>query len=199
MSNETLNQEYEFTLVIGNISEITCELEDRLFEAGCDDATISMQQGRVYITFSRRAESIESAILDAVKSVRMAKIGAKILRIDQCDLVTQAEIARRISRSRQVVNMYISGERGPKGFPPPVCNITDESSPLWYWCEVAGWLFENQVIREEDLHQAQVVAILNCILELSYKRNMAAEETDKFMEELCLCNSEDCEQIPATA
>jgi hypothetical protein len=165
-------QEHDFTLVLTSIAELTPEVEDALFQAGCDDATLSARSGRVFLTFSRKAESLLEAILSAINDVRRASIGADVLRVDDCNLVTQAEIAHRSRRSRQQIHQYITGERGPGSFPPPACNIC-EGHPLWYWCEVADWLWQNNLIREDVVREAEEVALINSCLEFEHqqKRN----------------------------
>jgi hypothetical protein len=175
--------EYDFTLLLDGVSEVNAEIEDALFEAGCDDATISVRFGRVHLTFSRSATSIKEAILSAIRNVKDAGIGARVLRVDVCDLVTQADIARKIGRSRQLVNQYISGARGPGSFPAPACNITD-GVPLWYWCEVAYWLWQNDIIKRDDLREAQEVAVINSVLELEYQRQIEPDLTTEIVEAL---------------
>jgi hypothetical protein len=158
-------REYDFTLALDGASEPSEALEDALFDAGCDDATLSFRSGRGYLAFSRSSHTLGAAILSAIRDVRAAKAGVDVLRVDVCDLVTQADIARRIGRTRQLVNQYITGKRGPGGFPPPVCHIADESA-LWMWCDVAYWLWRNDMIREEDLLDAQQLAGINTVLDL---------------------------------
>jgi len=41
--------EYDFALIVSGVAELTPAVEDALFEAGCDDATVSTQYGRLYI------------------------------------------------------------------------------------------------------------------------------------------------------
>ena len=175
--------EFDFTLLLDGIDSISQDVEDALYEAGCDDATISLRFGRIFLTFSRSAISLKDAIISAINDVKKSKIPASILRVDQCDLVTQAEIARRIERSRELVRLYISGARGPGGFPAPVCNITD-GAPLWYWCEVAYWLWENNIIREDELREAQDLAVINSVLELERQRQIAPSLTREVVEAL---------------
>jgi hypothetical protein len=163
IKNPPCDPEYEFVLVLGDVPDLTTEVEDALYEAGCSDGTIGMQAGRLSIDFTRRAASKKDAILSAIKDVRNAKIGARVLRVDDCDLVTQAEIGRRIERSRQQVHQYVSGERGPGGFPPPVCQIID-GTPLWHWCEVAYWLASHDMITEEAMIAARDTETINAIL-----------------------------------
>ena len=172
--------EYDFTLVLSGISDVTDEAADSLYDSGCDDATISVRGGRVYMTFSRRAASMKDAVLSAISNVAKAGIAADVLRIDVCNLVTQAEIARRSSRSRQLINQYISGARGPGGFPPPACNICDEA-PLWYWCEVSYWLWENNMIKENVVREAEEIDMINSVLELKHQKKIKPELAQEVM------------------
>ncbi|MCH7799622.1 MAG: hypothetical protein IID28_14440 [Planctomycetes bacterium] len=184
------NTEYDFTLLLDEgISDVNQSVEDALFEAGCDDATISVRFGRVFLNFSRSAQSFRHAIISAICNVRDAKIGASVFRVDACDLVTQAEIARRMDRTRQLVNLYISGARGPGSFPPPACNIAD-GQPLWFWCEVAQWLWQNSLIKEEVLQRAQEVTVINNLLEFEYQKQLTPELTRQISEALSLCGCE---------
>jgi len=179
----TCDREHEFVLVLTGITELTSGVEDALFKAGCDDATISVRFGRVYLTFSRTAPSLKDAILSAVRDVKKGAIGADVLRVDDCPLVTQADIARKIGRSRQLVHQYIAGMRGPRGFPPPACHITDDA-PLWYWCEVADWLFQKNMITEEAAREAQDVAVINNILELEHQRKLEPALVEEILKAL---------------
>ena len=172
--------EHEFVLVLRDIVELTPEDEDALFNAGCDDATISVRAGRVFMTFSRTDSSLRSAILGAIQQVRKANIGADVLRVDNCNLVSQSDIARRIGRTRQQVHQYITGARGPGNFPPPACQIT-EGAPLWYWCEVAYWLCQNDMIKENAARDARDVAAINAILEMNYHRCYDPELLDELV------------------
>ena len=162
--NPTCVQEHDFALILTGVHELTSEVEDALFEAGCDDATLSVQYGYIYIEFSRSAATLKDAILSAIRDVRKANIGADVWRVDECNLVTPSEIARRIGRSRQLVHQYMTGKRGPGGFPAPECNFTD-GAPLWAWCAVSYWLCQNDMIRPEELQNAEIVAAINNLLE----------------------------------
>lgn len=190
MSQPEGETEFEFTLLLDGLAATTPDVENALFAAGCDDATLSMRCGRVYLTFSRSRAALKDAVLSAIHDVRTSGIGATVLRVDECDLVTQAEIARRIGRSRQLVHQYIVGERGPGRFPAPACNITD-GVPLWYWSEVAFWLGENNIIREEDVRQAQELTVINSVLELQWQQKVSPELTQEVIVDLCLCQGPD--------
>jgi len=164
--SENCEREFDFALVIDGVAELTEEIENALFVAGCDDGTFSIQYGHLYAEFSRRSASLKDAILSAVHAVQNANIGAQVVRVDECDLVTPSEISRRIGRSRQLVHQYISGQRGPGNFPAPECHLS-ENNPLWAWCAVSYWLAQNNMIRPEEQWNAQVVAAINAWLEVT--------------------------------
>ena len=168
MIKKNRDSEHEFTLVLTGIHQLTEEIEDALFEA-CDDATLAMRSGRPFLTFSRAAASVKDAILGAIGNVSKAGIGAGVLRVEYCNLVTQADIARKIGRSRQLIHQYISGVRGPGGFPPPVCEIFDSQS-VWSWCEVARWLWENNMVKEQVLRDAEEVEVINAVLDFEHQK-----------------------------
>lgn len=182
-NDKNCEREYDFALIVGGVDALTPAVEDALFEAGCDDATLSVQYGLLYIEFSRVAVSLKDAILSAIRDVRSAKMGAEVLRVDECDLVTAAEIARKIGRSRQLVFQYINGQRGPGGFPPPECHLSD-TSPLWAWCAVSYWLAQNDIIRPEDGWNAEVVAAINNWLESARQRERHPGLVDEITKDL---------------
>jgi hypothetical protein len=173
--------EHDFVLVLAGVTDLTPKQEDALFEAGCDDATISLRFGTIYLTFTRFAPTLKEAVLTALRDVRKANIGAVVRHIDECNLVTQAEIARRIKRSRQLVHQYITGQRGPGGFPGPDCYITEEK-PLWRWCEVAYWLRQNNMIKEDTLRDAQLIATINSVLEFQHQKQIEPSLTEEILQ-----------------
>ncbi len=176
-------REHDFALVLEGVTDLTEDMENALFAAGCDDATISVRFGRVYLTFTREAPSLKEAILSAIRDVRRSCIPARVLRVDHCDLVTQSEIAQRADRHRQHIHQYIHGTRGPGGFPPPACDLT-EGKPLWYWCEVAHWLWTNGIVKEDVVRDARDVAQINSVLDYIRQREWdpgLTEEVSRIM------------------
>jgi hypothetical protein len=158
--NNLCEREYDFALVLSGPSELTDEMAEALFAAGCDDATPSVCYGRVWLEFSRSASSYKAAVLSAIRDVRKAGIGADVERIDECNLVTQAEMARKIGKSPQYVHQLMTGKRGPGGFPPPVCHLS-ENTLLWQWCEVSFWLCENNIVKPEVVEDAEITYLIN--------------------------------------
>jgi hypothetical protein len=157
---EPCQREHDFALILEGIADLTDDVMNRLFDAGCDDATFSMRYGLLFAEFSRSADTYREAVLGAIQNVLAAKTGAEVLRVNTCDLVTPADIARRVDRSRELISQYISGDRGPGNFPPPECFLAQDK-PLWMWCAVSYWLAENQLIRPEEYREAQFVWVVN--------------------------------------
>lgn len=70
---------YDFKIILAAGTEITEELADRLFDAGCDDGTPGRFCGTPYVSFHREADSLESAIRSAVADVQ--KAGCVVVRL----------------------------------------------------------------------------------------------------------------------
>jgi hypothetical protein len=71
---------YEFTLILKGAPELTEEMADQLYEAGCDDGTPGTCDGVFSIDFHREAESLESAIRSAIAHVKSA--GHEVERVE---------------------------------------------------------------------------------------------------------------------
>ena len=182
-TDNVCEKEHDFALIVAGIESLTSDVEDALFNAGCDDATLSIQYGLLYMEFSRRARSLQDAIVSAIHNVQKAGIGAQVLRVDESNLVTAAEISRRIQRSRQLVHQYMTGQRGPGGFPPPECHLI-EGSPLWAWRAVSYWLVQNSLLRPEESWNAEVVEAINQVLESARRRQRYPDLLDEITREL---------------
>ena len=62
---------HSFTLRVSGI-EIAGNYEDRLYEAGCDDASVAVVGGQLYLDFDRDAASFSAAVQSAQKDVERA-------------------------------------------------------------------------------------------------------------------------------
>jgi regulator of RNase E activity RraB len=71
---------YEFTLILKGQLELTEEIADELFEAGCDDGTPGICNGVFSIDFHRKANSLEEAIRSAIGNVKSA--GYEVERVE---------------------------------------------------------------------------------------------------------------------
>ncbi len=175
-----VKKQYQFTLVLSEVNEVTSDLEDALYEAGCDDMLINSRNGVIYLDVDRGGANFEEAVLSAIHHVFNAKINTKISSIEPSHLVTLSDIARRSDVERQAIHMYISGERGPGGFPGPVLKVEDKS-PLWLWSDVARWLYKNgKNISAEEYDIALCIEAFNAALtsldESFFKREMQLRE-----------------------
>ena len=73
---------YEFTLILKGRLELTEEIADELFEAGCDDGTPGTRNGMFTIDFHREADSLETAIRSAIQDVKAAGHDVERVEID---------------------------------------------------------------------------------------------------------------------
>ena len=73
-------RKYEFTLTLKGSLELTEDVADALFEAGCDDGTPGTCDGVFSIDFHRKANSLEEAIRSAIANVKSA--GYEIERVE---------------------------------------------------------------------------------------------------------------------
>ena len=165
----SVDREHDFTLILRGIRELKRSIVDALFEAGCDDATLGMSCGVAHLDFTRAAPTMKDAILSAIADVRRVGMGIDVLRIDCDSLLTQAEIARKIGKSRQAVHQYIRGDCGPGGFPQPARKGAS-GQPLWQWCAVAQWLCQHDMAPAGLVSDAEAVDTINCVLDYTWKR-----------------------------
>jgi hypothetical protein len=183
---------YPFTLILSGVSELTDELQDALFESGCDDALLGTRDGVVYLDFDREASSFREAVLSAIADVERAGVGARVVRVEPDELVTMAEVARRTGRSRESIRQLATGMRGPGGFPPPVASLTN-NSPIWRWTDVVQWFTEKKgesgvgrphggATRSSGLipDRAGLVAAVNAALDLRRHASTIPEATDLY-------------------
>ena len=110
---------HHFTLIVEGPDLDDDALLDALYEHGCDDALVGRSHGVQYLDFDREAPSLDDAVLSAVADVERVD-GVEVVRIADAGLVSMADIAARVGRTRESVRLLIEGERGPGGFPAPV-------------------------------------------------------------------------------
>lgn len=167
-----MSKTYQFTLVLDGVDDMTPNLEDALFEAGCDDSLINYKNATVYLDFDREGDNLEQVLISAIKAIEGMKIDAKvrILSVAPEHLVTLSDIAERVSMTRQAISLYMLGERGIGSFPKPVLKISDKS-PLWRWTAVAEWFYKQGKIKDHRvIDDANIVEDINAVLELRSKK-----------------------------
>jgi hypothetical protein len=70
---------YEFSLILSE-REVTDEDADKLYEAGCDDASIVTRDGVTRIQFDRHAQNLDEALASAIQSVE--RTGFAVARVE---------------------------------------------------------------------------------------------------------------------
>ena len=146
---------HEFTLVLDRPP--TDDELDALHAAGCDDAIFGHEDGLSIAEFDREAPALADAIATAV--IQIEQVGLAAVRVLDTDLVTLADIGNRIGQSRESVRRYVTKERGPGEFPPPV-NPTREGTVFYRWSEVAPWIRNRLGLHVPDIDPTLVVANL---------------------------------------
>lgn len=160
------NKNHNFTLVLSGVDEETPDLEDSLYEAGCDDALINYRDGTVYLDFDRKANSLEEAVLSAIKQIESSSCGATVISIAPEDLVTESETAERLNVKRQAVSLWIKGERRTRlPFPKPIMKLS-ERSPLWSWSDIIDWYYKvGKLDNREKIEEAKFFHDLQTVLD----------------------------------
>jgi hypothetical protein len=111
---------------------------------------------------TRLAPSISDALSGSLAEAESSG-EHRVLRIEPDDLVTAAEIAERLGRSRESIRLLAAGERDPGGgFPLPVSHAASRQR-LWRWSEVAKWA---GLLTPEEVERARYIAAVNAALEL---------------------------------
>ena len=95
---------HHFTLIVDGPDLQDDTLIDAVFEAGCGDAAISLIDGIQYVDFDREAASLDQAILSAVTDLERID-GVALVRIADSGLVSMADVADRIGRTREGVRL----------------------------------------------------------------------------------------------
>jgi hypothetical protein len=111
------------------------DLADRLFESGCDDATLGVGlMGHVALMFTRESGSARDAVLGALADVRRAIPDARLEEAGP-DLVGLTDVADLLHVTRQNVRkLAFSGRSLP---PTPV----HEGRPtIWHLSTMLDWL-----------------------------------------------------------
>lgn len=154
---------FEFSLALSGVDPEDDTLEDRLYEAGCDDALVSVVKGRVVLDFTRDAKNFIHAVVSACKDVRA--VGAEVVRIEPDSFATISDIAERTGLSRQAISLFVQGKRGPGDFPPPAMRVTTDS-PMWNWTDVARWCWRHEKIDSPSMVvNASITEALNLVLD----------------------------------
>ena len=154
--------EFNFTFIVLGIDINDDSVIERLFDAGCDDATFSLFKGQFGATFDRESSSYRDAVISAYNDLTSA--GFSVSHFEPDYLVSQTEISVRAGVTRQAVSAWVSGERG-EGFPKPTRRL-ETKSPLWDWVDVSSWLNQHSDLPAECVKQARISRAVNAFAQL---------------------------------
>ncbi len=139
--------EYDFDLIFKlDDRELSDNCLDSLFDAGCDDATISIgMKGYLGLNFCRNSNDIKTAISTAINDVLKVLPHAQLERAEP-DLLNLSELAFFFNFTKQNMRKYARGEitSVTNQFPKPA--IAGKTS-YWHVAEIAQW-FNEQSVRE---------------------------------------------------
>ena len=145
---------YHFTIVVRDARSELSELEDKFFEAGCNDALLCSYNDTIYLEFDREAKNAEQAINSALSDIR--SLGFKDLIVEEQGYSTLAEMAERAGMTRQALSLYAKNKRGDGSFPRPMYGLGSKST-MYYWPEVATWLFKQGKLDKNHYEVANTV------------------------------------------
>jgi hypothetical protein len=140
------------------------EVFDALYEAGCGDGSFGWVDEVAHVDFHREADTFLEAVSTAIRDVESVP-PIHVVRIESEDLLTIADIARRLGRTRESVRLLVEGKRGKGGFPQP--EFGTGKWRFWRWAEVLAWLDD---VPETELERARVIDAVNAALELRRRK-----------------------------
>jgi hypothetical protein len=123
------------------------------------------EDGSFLIEFDRRASSLPRAVSSALQELLKALPDATVLRIEEDDLATMADIARRSGRTAESIRLLVGGRRGPGGFPPAAGHL-DARTKVWRWADVAQWFEETLGEPLPDTSDSAFLQAFNDALEI---------------------------------
>jgi hypothetical protein len=131
--------DYTFTLRFLNPGDDLDSLSVRLYEQLGDASLMGPDaDGSFLLEFDRRSPSLPDALTAALEELVQALPDAQVLRVEEDDLATMADVAKRAGRTPESVRLLVIGKRGPGGFPPAAGRL-DSRTKVWRWSDVAEW------------------------------------------------------------
>jgi hypothetical protein len=80
---------YEFTLILVQ-PDVTDEDADKLYDAGCDDASILTRDGVTRLQFDRQASNLDEALATAIQCVERAGLAVARIEIERHEIPQSA-------------------------------------------------------------------------------------------------------------
>ena len=163
MPTRDKRMKFDFRLVLTELPDEDAVF-DALYEAGCDDGSFGWVDDLAFVDFDREARSLVEAMTTAIRDVESVP-PIRVAHVESEDLLTMADIARRLGRTRESVRLLVEGKRGKGGFPAP--ELGTGTWRFWRWSDVLAWLDD---IPEAELERARVIDAVNAALELRRRK-----------------------------
>jgi hypothetical protein len=157
---------FTFTLRFLCPGEGLDSLSVRLYER-LEDASLMGpdSDGTFLLEFDRRAPSLPDALTVALEELGEALPDAQVLRVEEDDLATMADVAKRAGRTPESVRLLVNGKRGPGGFPPAAGRL-DARTKVWRWSDVAEWFADTLGEPLPDTSDSAFLQAFNDALEI---------------------------------
>lgn len=177
---------YNFILIMSGIYDLNESIEDGLFKAGCDDATLSFHNQAAYLEFDREADNLKYAVLSAIRDVEDSGLGIKVIGVEPGDLVNAAEIARRANVSREYVRKLMNTENVKSKLPVPRQSLNNATT-LWSWAEISNWLYSMKILKNTYIMKdAELIRDINEILKESLLDKSVLKRRKELFKELTM-------------
>jgi len=83
---------FQFTLVLSGVAEITCELADALIAATGGDVEFNLRDDVAFVEFDRAAPTLPDAVSSAIAQIEGAGVGVRVVRVESDEANTIAKI-----------------------------------------------------------------------------------------------------------
>lgn len=138
----------------------------RLYDTIADVSLMGPDQdGSFLAEFYRCALTLPAAVTRALNDLLDAVPEATVLRVEEDDLATLADIARRCGRTAESVRLLVNGRRGPGGFPPAAGRL-DARTKVWRFADVAAWFDQSLGEPIPDTSETAFIQAFNDALEI---------------------------------
>ena len=183
--------EFDFKIFCRDVDTSDESFLDRLFDAGCDDATVFFKDGYLCLDFTRESDNAENAVVSAIVDFERSGIGGSVERVEPEDLASLSEIANRVGVTRASLQKYARGEsKVGKDFPGPVQNISASRRELFSTVEVMNWMLLKQKadIPHHSVELCTVIAKTNHALVVA--RAQCDDDVNRLVTRLAAMDSE---------
>lgn len=173
---------YTFEIVVSGIKiasdDDMFDVSDALYTAGCIDSHPAAYNGTLYVPFTRKSDSYETAVKTAIEQIESIP-NLKCLSVDVGGLVSLTDAAELAGLTKATLSKYSKGQRGNGDFPCPISRV-DSSRPLWSWGDVAEWLEQHGAVNNETVKQAHITQAINTALTI--RNDKMIKEVEKYLD-----------------